>query len=108
MTRTLPLLWALACTSTGGTDSEVQDSATPTATGGTTVTATGSGSTTTTDNWVCRDDVDPSELNGVFPPTELAPTEFTAFNRDGSERGPTDLMPRPTVMWFYPKAGTAG
>lgn len=110
MTRTLPLLWALACTSTGGTDSVVQDSADPTGTGGTSLTPTGSssGSPATTTNWVCRDDVDPSELNGVFPPSELPPTEFTAFNRDGTERGPTDLMPRPTVMWFYPKAGTAG
>ena len=108
MTRTVPLIWALVACSSSADDTS-GSTVTDTASTGPSTTAGGtSTSGTTTDNWVCRDDVDPSELNGVFPPTELAAPEFTALNRDGTERGPTDLMPRPTVMWFYPKAGTAG
>lgn len=43
------------------------------------------------------------------PPSEAVPLpEFTATNRDGSARGPSDLVGHPTVMWFYPAAGTAG
>ncbi len=50
----------------------------------------------------------PSGLNGtVVDPRPPAPT-FVATNLDGSERGRDDLTYRPTVMWFYPLAGTPG
>lgn len=108
MTRTLPLILALAACSSPAEDTSGTDAGDTASTGTSTATGGTSTSGSTTDNWVCRDDVDPSELNGVFPPSELAAPQFSALNRDGTERGPTDLMPRPTVMWFYPKAGTAG
>jgi len=108
VTRTLPLILALAACSSPAEDTSSTDVGDTASTGTSTATGSTSTSGSTTDNWICRDDVDPSELNGVFPPSELAAPQFSALNRDGTERGPTDLMPRPTVMWFYPKAGTAG
>ena len=108
MTRTLPLFFALAACSGPAEDTSSTEAGDTAATPTSTATGSTSTSGSTTDNWICRDDVDPNELNGVFPPSELAAPQFSALNRDGTERGPTDLMPRPTVMWFYPKAGTAG
>ena len=47
-------------------------------------------------------------LVGV-PPEEPVPLpDFSATNRDGTGRGPEDLVGRPTVMWFYPAAATGG
>lgn len=55
------------------------------------------------------DDTDiPEGLNGVVvDPPKPAP-DFVATNLDGSARGRDDLTYRPTVMWFYPLAGTPG
>ena len=48
------------------------------------------------------------DLNGnAVTPIKLAPS-FTATNRDDTTRGQSDLTERPTVMWFYPAAGTYG
>ena len=47
-------------------------------------------------------------LNGSWPPEPVGPAQFTAINRDGSERGPDDLTGHVTVMWFYPAADTPG
>jgi hypothetical protein len=33
---------------------------------------------------------------------------FAARNLDGADRGPDDLRGQPTVLWFYPAAGTYG
>ncbi|MCB9664250.1 MAG: peroxiredoxin [Alphaproteobacteria bacterium] len=50
--------------------------------------------------------VDPD--HGARPAEALALPDFVALDLDGAERGPDDLRGRPTVMWFYPAAGTSG
>lgn len=48
------------------------------------------------------------ELYGT-PPSEPRPApEFEALNRDGTPRGRDDLLGHPTVLWFFPAAGTYG
>lgn len=50
------------------------------------------------------------EFYGEPPTVALAaPEAFAATSRLGHAVGPTDLVDgRPTVMWFYPAAGTGG
>ena len=73
------------------------------------VSSAGSTSPTTEfTGWACRDDVAQGDLNGQYPSDELALPAFSATNLDGSARGPEDLRGQITVLWFYPKAGTAG
>ena len=50
----------------------------------------------------------PSQLNGSRPSQALPPPEFVALNSDGEMRTPADLLGQPTVMWFFPFAGTPG
>jgi hypothetical protein len=50
----------------------------------------------------------PEGLYGTLPGAALPAPEFAAINHDGSARGPEDLMGKPTVMWFFPFAGTPG
>lgn len=38
----------------------------------------------------------------------LGPPEFSARSHDGTDRGQKDLIGHPTVMWFFPFAGTPG
>ena len=52
--------------------------------------------------------VEPPSFNGVPPENPLSLPEFVATNYDGNTRGPGDLIGSPTVLWFYPKAATAG
>jgi len=96
----------VACSDEDKGDSEIGESPLPDAVG------TDDSGSATVDN----DDDDggggagelPSGLNGtVVDPRPPAPT-FVATNLDGSERGRDDLTYRPTVMWFYPLAGTPG
>lgn len=47
-------------------------------------------------------------LNGTVPPVALEAPTFAATNRDGGARSREDLLGHPTVMWFYPAAGTFG
>lgn len=47
-------------------------------------------------------------LHGATPPVLLDVPEFAAINRDGSARSQSDLVGHPTVVWFYPSAGTLG
>lgn len=47
-------------------------------------------------------------LHGTPPAAPVPLPSFAAVNRDGSARGPGDLLGHPTVMWFYPSAATAG
>ena len=53
-------------------------------------------------------EIDMSSLTGTEPAVELPAPDFTALNFDGSQRGRTDLVGAPTVIWFYPVAGTPG
>lgn len=51
-------------------------------------------------------DVHADGLHGLRPATPQAIPEFQVLNRDGAARGPADLRGHPTVLWFYPAAGT--
>ena len=54
-------------------------------------------------------DVTQDELTGRIPENPLPVPEFSAVvNYDGSERTKADLIGHPTVVWFYPLAGTYG
>ncbi len=53
-------------------------------------------------------DLDTGALHGTVPGEALPAPEFTARNRDGSDRHQADLLGHPTVMWYYPIAGTSG
>ena len=45
---------------------------------------------------------------GTPPESPISAPEFVATNRDGTARGQSDLIGKPTAMWFYPAAGTFG
>ena len=45
---------------------------------------------------------------GVAPEVPVPLPVFTATNMDETSRGPADLQGGPTVVWFYPAAGTYG
>jgi hypothetical protein len=48
------------------------------------------------------------EYNGTPPKQPIAAPVFSATNRDGGARDRSALIGQPTVMWFYPAAGTFG
>ncbi len=50
----------------------------------------------------------PQDLNGAPPAAPVALPAFTARNQLGETRTEADLVGHPTVMWFYPAAGTYG
>ncbi|MFT5681135.1 MAG: hypothetical protein ACI8RZ_002041 [Myxococcota bacterium] len=50
----------------------------------------------------------PDGTYGQAPSESLSAPEFAATNYDGGARGITDLTDGPTVMWFFPAAGTYG
>ena len=71
--------------------------------------------------WSTHGDTDPTidtdsttvpataELTGTVPGSPLPPPTFASVrNLDGAARTPADLVGHPTVMWFYPAAGTGG
>lgn len=91
----LTLLFACGAVGNGGAGSELADTASDP---GTDTSGDTSGDTS----------VDPSELHGTVPDEALPAPEFAATNRDGSARGKADITDGPTVMWFYPAAGTYG
>ena len=45
---------------------------------------------------------------GVAPDAPVPLPMFAARNMDETSRGPADLQGGPTVVWFYPAAGTYG
>ena len=49
-----------------------------------------------------------AELHGTAPEVALPIPDFTATNYDGSSRSSVDLQGHPTVIWFFPYAGTPG
>ncbi len=87
---TLVLLGALAC------KGPVDD------TGGDTDTDTDS------DTGEIIDSGDVASLYGTLPSSVIALPDFTATNRDGTQRGPNDLRDVRTIMWFFPAATTSG
>ena len=50
----------------------------------------------------------PDETHGQVPATSLPAPVFSATNYDGTSRGIDDLTDGPTVVWFFPAAGTYG
>lgn len=48
------------------------------------------------------------ELYGTYPIDALSLPEFNATSQYGAARSREDLLGQPTVMWFFPAAGTAG
>ena len=52
--------------------------------------------------------VEQSQLNGSLVEDSVPAPDFLAFNHDGTERTQTDLIGKPTVIWFYPAANTPG
>jgi len=51
----------------------------------------------------------PGMLLGTIPPVALAAPVFTdVVNMDVTLRSQADLLGHPTVLWFYPAAGTGG
>lgn len=47
-------------------------------------------------------------LHGSRPTQPIAVPEFQATNSDGQPRTRQDLLGHPTVLWFFPMAGTPG
>lgn len=50
----------------------------------------------------------PGDLYGEWAKEQIPAPEFVATNMDGTGRSREDLLGHPTVMWFYPAAGTGG
>jgi hypothetical protein len=53
-------------------------------------------------------DVDWSAMVGTLPAAPHGPAEFTVTSHTGALRTAADLLGKPTALWFYPKAATAG
>jgi hypothetical protein len=57
---------------------------------------------------VSMPDAPPAMLHGTPPLSPKPVPTFSVVNRDGTMRTQADLIGHPTVIWFYPAAGTAG
>ena len=49
-----------------------------------------------------------NRLYGSRPDTAIPLSDFHAVALDGSPRDSSSLLGHPTVVWFYPAAGTYG
>jgi hypothetical protein len=95
--RLLPaLVLALGCTGAGGSGPNDDDSSLA-------ANDDDSGGASDDDDSVMPPD---DALHGSYPAVKLALPQFEALNSDGTVRGPGDLQGHPTVMWFFPFAGT--
>ena len=50
----------------------------------------------------------PSDLHGTVPADSFPAPEFSVLNQDEQVRTRDDLLGHPTIVWFYPAAGTSG
>ena len=50
----------------------------------------------------------PEGLNGTAPRDPISLPTFAARNQYGEDRSEADVLGHPTIMWFYPAAGTYG
>lgn len=89
MLHTLPLLLAAACSSPDPKGDARADTAGDTASD-------------------TAGDALPDGLHGVPPADPVALPSFAARNQLGEPRAEVDLIGHPSVLWFYPAAGTAG
>ncbi|MES2644383.1 MAG: hypothetical protein V4850_33160 [Myxococcota bacterium] len=53
-------------------------------------------------------DTDVGALYGTPPESPVSLPSFAATNQYGAARSEADLLGHPTVLWFYPAAGTYG
>ena len=53
-------------------------------------------------------EIDTSNLTGTEPAEALPAPDFAALNFDNTPRNRDHLVGAPTVLWFYPFAGTPG
>ncbi len=83
-----------------GCSGTVEDSSTPDTTDSGTVDDTDTVADTTVEV--------PDGTYGQLPSESLPAPEFAATNSDGTSRGISDLTDGPTVVWFFPAAGTYG
>ena len=49
-----------------------------------------------------------SGVHGAVPEAGQSVPEFAALSHDGSTRSREDLLGHPTLIWFFPAAGTPG
>ncbi len=63
---------------------------------------------TDTDADTDADTVTQGMLNGHIPDEPVPAPKFSATNMDNTGRTRPDLIGHPSVLWFYPAAGTAG
>ncbi|MFT4977320.1 MAG: hypothetical protein ACI8S6_003225 [Myxococcota bacterium] len=93
--RPLLFLLAVACDNKGDPDTvdSVED------------TAAEVGDDDVVDTQLPKDD---SALYGTYPDTPVDAPDFAATNYDGGARSREDLLGQPTVMWFFPAAGSFG
>jgi len=52
--------------------------------------------------------VSEADVNGTAPILTLDLPDFSVVNSDGSSRKKENLQGSPSVIWFYPVAGTPG
>ncbi len=102
---TIAVIALIACTSDSPTDPQ---GTAPTMPSGSGPGTTPPGSWPPTDTTSSPAPVDPDELYGTVPPSPVDAPDFSVQNRDETLRSREDLLGHPTVMWFYPKAGTTG
>lgn len=56
----------------------------------------------------CHKPPGPDGAYGATPAQAMELPVFSAINSDGKTRTRDDLLGKPTVMWFFPAAGTPG
>ena len=91
----LPLLFICACTNANTSNKNVLEDTSPTQ-----LETSNSDETTELD--------DTQEYFGTAPTSDLPVPEFTAHNYDSEVRNKENLIGQPTVLWFFPAAGTYG
>ena len=95
-------LLALGCNAPGAGDGKVADS------GAADTGDTAVDDTDDTDDTEDTDEPLAGEYNGDIPTNPVSLPTFAARNQYGEARSEADLVGHPTVLWFYPAAGTYG
>ena len=107
----VPLFGIVSCGATDeAVDSETTDPTAAEADTSTTETSTPDSADTadTTDTTDEVSEIDWASLNGTQPAAAKALPDFQALNFDASERTQAALLGQPTILWFFPFAGTPG
>lgn len=100
-----------ADTASVGTDTGTDSGTDTTDSGGDSGTDTADSGTDTADSGTDTSDSGDTasvSLHGDVPTSVLELPDFSATNQDSEPRGPDALIGHPSVLWFYPAAGTSG